>query len=278
MSTSPTGWHADPASLDRYAQGLSGPASSASIEAHLLACAQCRSVVSDAVPVARLDAIWAEVAETVDSPRRRLPERLLVRLGVPDHTARLIAATPSLTTSWLLAVGFALGFALLAAQSGPRGVLLFLALAPVLPVAGVAAAYGREGDPTYDVALASPYSAFRLVLLRTAAVLVSTLCLAGLAALLLPVTPAVALAWLLPALALSGATLALSSRATAPVAAGLVVAVWLATVLSAFRSTGSPYAAFGLTGQVVCLGALLVSVVLISGQHRGAAFEHGRAS
>ena len=278
MSTSPTGWHADPASLDRYAQGLSGPASSASVEAHLLTCARCRSVVSDAVPVARLDAIWAEVAETVDSPRRRLPERLLVRLGVPDHTARLIAATPSLTTSWLLAVGFALGFALLAAQSGPRGVLLFLALAPVLPVAGVAAAYGREGDPTYDVALASPYSTFRLLLLRTAAVLVSTLCLAGLAALLLPVTPAVALAWLLPALALTGATLALSTRFPAGFAAGVVVALWLGAVLGAFRATGSPYAAFGAVGQTAALTAVAVSIALISGLHRRAAFDLGRES
>lgn len=271
-------WHADAASLRRYAEGTLGPAVSASVESHLLACAHCRSGVAAAVPAARLAAVWTEIEHAVDLPRRSPVERALVRLGFLDHTARLLAATPSLTSAWLLSVTAALVFALAAAQSNPRGVLLFLALAPLLPVAGVAAAYGRESDPTYDVALAAPYPCFRLLLLRTAAVLVSTMALVGLAALLLPATPGLAAAWLLPALALSTATLALSSRIPAAAAAGAVVALWLGAVVTTVRATGSSYAAFGAIGQGACLAVVLLSVALITGLHRRAAFDLRRES
>jgi hypothetical protein len=278
MSAEFTAWHADTATLRRYAAGELPPAASASVEAHLLGCAHCRTQVGDAVPVPRLAAIWAEVAEAVDSPGLTPVERVLLRLGVRDHTARLLAATPSLTTAWLLSVAAALTFALAAAQSGTRGVVLFLALAPVLPVAGVAVAYSRGCDPTYDVSLAAPYPAFRLVLLRTAAVLVTTMALVALAALALPAAPGLAAAWLLPALALTGTTLALSARVPAPVAAGAVVALWLGSVFTAFHETGSPYAAFGAVGQIVALASVLVSTALVTGLHRRAAFDLRRES
>lgn len=271
-------WHADAASLRRYAEGTLPPAASASVETHLLTCAACRTQLAPAVPADRLGAIWAHIEETVDAPRRSPVERALARLGVPDHTARLIAATPSLTTAWLLSVTAALVFAVAAAQSGPRGVLIFLALAPVLPVAGVAAAYGRDGDPTYDVALAAPYPSFRLLLLRTAAVLATTVTLVGLASLLLPAAPGLAAAWLLPALALSTVTLALSSRVPAAVAGGAVVALWVGAVFTAVRATGSPYVAFGAAGQAACLALVVISIAMISGLHRRAAFDLRRES
>lgn len=271
-------WHGDSATLRRYAEGTLGASVSASVEAHLLACADCRTVLAPAAPAGRLDAIWAQIEEAVDTPRPSPVERALVRLGVHDHTARLLAAIPSLTTAWLLSVTAALVFALAAAQSSPRGVLLFLAVAPVLPVAGVAAAYGRDTDPTYDVALAAPYPSFRLLLLRTAAVLAITVALVGLAALLLPAAPGLAAAWLLPALALSTATLALSSRVPAAAAAGAVVALWLGAVATTVRATGSPYAAFGVVGQTACLALIVISIALISGLHRRAAFDLRRES
>lgn len=278
MTAQTSGWHADATTLSRYAGGDLAPAASASVEAHLLCCAPCRAGVADSVPTPRLDAIWAGVADGVDSTRRTLAEHLLVRLGVRGHTARLLAATPSLTAAWLLSVTATLVFALAAAHAGSQGVLLFLALAPVLPVAGVAAAYGRESDPTYDVALAAPYPTFRLLLLRTVAVLASTVTLVGLAALLLPAAPSLAAAWLLPALALSTATLALSARIPAAAAAGAVVALWLGAVFTTVRATGASYAAFGAVGQTACLALIVVSLVLISGLHRRAAFDLRRES
>lgn len=271
-------WHADAASLRRYAEGTLGASASASVEAHLLACGPCRAGLSPASPPTRLDAIWAKVEQTVDDPKRGPVERLLVVLHVPDHTARLVAATPSLRSAWLLSVTAALVFAAAAAQASPRGVLLFLVLAPALPVLGVAAAYSRDGDPTYDVAQAAPYPAFRLLLLRTTAVLVSTVTLAGLAALLLPAAPGLAAAWLLPALALTTVTLALSARVPMAVAAAAVVALWLGAVFATVRASDSTYAAFGLGGQLVCLAATALSLALISGRHRRSAFDLRRPS
>ena len=78
------------------------------------------------------------------------------------------------------------------AQTGDRGIGLFLALAPVLPVAGVAVAFGPRTDPLHEVAVAAPYSSFRLLLLRSAAVLTTSLLLAVPAAALLPATAWVA--------------------------------------------------------------------------------------
>ena len=85
-----------------------------------------------------IDALPPE-AERVARP---LVERTLVHLGVRDHVARLLVATPSLHLSWFAAAAAALGFAVLAAVQRPDGLLFFLVLAPLLPVAGVAFAFG----------------------------------------------------------------------------------------------------------------------------------------
>ena len=261
------GWHVEPALLGRYAAGSLGGSAAASIETHLLSCARCRAALAPAVDPARLAAVWTEVVDRVDAPRRTPVERLLLRLGMNDDTARLVAAAPSLTVSWLGALTAVLLFAVLAADAGGRGVLFFLALAPVLPVAGVAVAYGREVDPTYEVGLAAPYSTFRLLLLRSGAVTVTTMLLAGLAAILLPLDGWLAAAWLLPSLALTAATLAASTRMAPAWTAAVMVTAWILAVFTAFRSTGSPYAAFGTTGQLLCAALLALSVAVLV--HRG---------
>lgn len=270
MSTHESGtgnWHVEPAALGRYAAGSLGGSAAASVETHLLACAACRGALAPAVDGGRLDAVWAEVVDRIDAPRRTPVERLLLRLGMDDATARLVAAAPSLTVSWLASLTLAMVFAVLAADSGAKGLLLFLALAPVLPVAGVAVAYGREMDPTHDIGLAAPYSTFRLILLRSGAVLVSSLLLLGVGAVLLPVDSWLAAAWLLPSLALTTATLAAATRIQPTWAAGLIVTAWLLAVFSAFRSTGSAYAAFGASGQLLCLALLALSLAVLV--HRG---------
>ncbi|MFD2094041.1 cupin domain-containing protein [Blastococcus deserti] len=260
-------WHVDPALLGRYASGTLGGSAAVSVETHVLGCASCRAALVPAVDPARLSALWVEVVDRIDAPRPTPVERLLVRLGVHEATARLIAAAPSLTVSWLGSLGLALLFAVLASDAGDKGLLLFLALAPVLPVAGVAAAYGRGVDPTYDVGAAAPYSTFRLLLLRSSAVLASSLLLIGTGAVLLPVDGWLAAAWLLPSLALTATTLAASTRVQPAVAAGVVVAAWLLAVLTAARSTGSAYAAFGGNAQLACTTLLVLSVLVLV--HRG---------
>jgi hypothetical protein len=280
-----TGWHLDGETARRYASGATGQVFAASAEAHLAVCPGCRALLVPLVDRPRLDAIWNEVAERVDAPQPGPMERLLRRLGVRPDTARLLSATPSLSGSWLMAVAATLAFAVVAAGAGPRGTLLFLTLAPMLPVAGVAVAYGRGVDPVYEIGAAAPYSGFRLLLLRSAAVVATTTVLAGGAGLLLPVTGWIGAAWMLPALALTTLTLVLSVRFALLHAATGVAATWIVAVAATQSEAGGRaaladgrYAAFGTTGQLVCLILAVASIAVLALRHRRYVVVFGRTS
>ena len=79
--------------------------------------------------------------------------------------------------------------------------MLFLLVAPLLPLAGVAAAYGPLVDPAYELALAAPLGSLRLLLLRAVAVVaVDDAARRWPRALALPGLDWTAAAWLLPSL------------------------------------------------------------------------------
>ncbi len=169
-------WHADGELLAAYAAGRLDVAGTWSVEAHVTSCAGCRELAGALAEPERLRRGRAAVIAAVDVPHAGVAERLLVRLGVPDYTARLLAATPALRGSWLLAVATTLAFAVLAARlgSGRDASLAFLTVAPLLPLAGIAVAYGPGIDPTYEIGLAAPMRSFKLLLLAwVAAVLVT---------------------------------------------------------------------------------------------------------
>jgi Putative zinc-finger len=256
-------WHAGQELLDRYARGGLDEIQGWSVEAHLLACPSCRDRLAGLVDRERLEGIWAEVVDTLDRPARTPIEWVLRRLGVGDSTARLLAATPSLTLSWLLAVAVALGFAVLAARSAREGLLLFLLVAPLVPVAGVAGAYGPWVDPTYEIGLAAPISSVRLLLLRVAAVLAASVVLAGGAALGLPQLDWTAVAWLLPALGLTLASLGLGTVLPPPAANGLVAVAWVAVVLQAETVARGELAAFRAPGQWGFVAVIAVASLLL---------------
>ena len=271
-------WHLEDDVLSRYATGRVSAAVAASAEAHLTTCATCRARLAPATPVARLDAIWDEVDQRVDTLSLPLFERALVRLGMGEDTARLLAATPSLTASWLAAVAASALFAAIAADVSSRGLFAFLTLAPMLPVAGVAAAYGRDADPAYEIAVASPYSMLRLLLLRSVTVVAATIVLTGLAGLLLADHGWAAAGWLLPAAALTAATLLLSTRLTPVWAAAGVLGTWVVGVGIAWQSTGSRLAAFGEVGQVVAVTVTVVCLLLLVLQRHTFAFDSRRTA
>jgi hypothetical protein len=256
-------WHIDSETLDSYATGTASSAAAASAEAHLTGCADCRALLAPAVAAPRLDAIWAEVDQRVDLTSRPLVERLLTRAGVREDTARLLAVTPSLRGAWLASILLAATLAAVAADASGgsgRGMVLFLTLAPLLPVAGVALSYGPAADPAYELTLAAPYSVLRLVLLRTVAVVTCTVALTALVALALADNGWRAVAWLLPAVALSAATLALSVRTSPTWASAAVGTAWLCLVLVSQRSAQDELV-FGPPGQVAAL-LLLAGAVL----------------
>jgi Putative zinc-finger len=260
-------WHADGEVLAAYSEGRLAAAGRWSVEAHLTSCAACRLQARALVDPERLRRLRAALVEAVDMPRTGLAERLLVRLGMADHTARLLAATPALRGSWLLAVAATLAFAVLAAwvRRGPDATLGFLCVAPLLPLAGIAVAYGPGIDPTYEIGLAAPLRSFRLLLLRAATVLGTSTLLAAAASLMLPRLGWEAAGWLLPSLGLTAASLALATTVEPLRAIGITAGAWLVAVAVTISPSAPSSVLFATAGQVAfaTLALLAAAVVLL---------------
>lgn len=254
-----TSWHLDQGLAEDYARGRTGTVLASSVEQHLMRCPDCRALLASAVERPRLDAVWAEVLERVEAPHLGLLERLLQRVGLDEGTARLVAATPSLRGSWLTGVVVVLVLALVTAHADPDGITAFMLLAPVLPVVGVAFAFGPATDPTYEMTSATPHSTLHLLAVRTAFVVGSTLVPAAVAAPFLPGTGWFALAWLLPALGMTVGMLALAIRFPPHQAAASLVALWVAVVIPGLVHSRDPLLVTHLAVQLCSAAALVVS-------------------
>jgi hypothetical protein len=272
MSTPVAEWHADSALIQRYVGGGLDPATAASVEAHVLKCAACRASFAVHAPQPRLSAVWTEVTEALDAPWRGVVERALARLGLSESDARLAASAPALRAAWFIALIAVLAFCLAASESGRIGPNLFLVLAPALPTLGVGLAYGKWADPTYDVGQAAPYSAVRLLFLRTAVVLAVTVVVVGVTGLVLP-GKGTAVLWLLPSLALVTATLALSALVPPVWAAAMTCGSWLVGVSVLWQERGSIDPIFGAAGQLTAAVVLVVAALAIVGGHRVHAYD-----
>ena len=269
-------WHAETALLEAYVESTLERASAFSIEAHLIGCASCREQIAVIADRERLARVWSDVQERVDSPSRGFVEATLTYLGAPDHVARLLAATPSLTLSWLGGVAVSLAFAVAAAHAGGDGLVLFLALAPLLPLAGVAVAFGPGVDPTYEIGLASSMRSFELLLIRATAVLLSTTAVSALAATALPHLGWRTAAWLVPALGLTLISLAFATYVPPLRAFGAVALCWTAAVLLLAAAADDGFAAFRVPAQVgFVLGAVVGAFVVA---RRREMFETGRGA
>jgi predicted anti-sigma-YlaC factor YlaD len=264
-------WHITPELARGYADGSAAGAPSSSVEAHLLACDACRALVGSQAPAGRLDSVWAEIQEQVDAPRPSWVERLLTRLGVSPTDARLLAAAPSLQVSWLLGLVAVLGFAAAAASSDERGLRVFLLVAPLVPVIAVAGAYGRRIDPTFEVTQSTPYPTYRLLLLRVVAVLSVSVALTAVFSLFVD-AGWVAMAWLLPSLAMVGVVLVLTRYAELPVATGSVVAVYVLVVAATVSRDEVTAVAVAERTQLLSLSVAVacLAVVVLSPARRAA--------
>lgn len=254
-------WHLDQAVATSYAEGRVTPVLAASVEQHLVRCAACRALLP--ADEARLDAVWGGIIGRVEAPRATLLERVLLRLGVDEATARLMATTPSLRGGWLTGVVVVLALSMLAAHSDESGTAVFMALAPVLPIAGVALAFGPRADPAHEIVAATPHSAVHLLSVRTALVVATTMLPAAALTPFLPHGGWLALAWLVPGLALTAGTIALATKVAPHLAALGLAVLWVSLVLPGFARTRDPLLAAHPAVQVLGVAALVVAAALL---------------
>ncbi|MET8042214.1 hypothetical protein ABZU25_15310 [Micromonospora sp. NPDC005215] len=240
-------WHLLDEDLRVYATRTLAAPGLWSTEAHLAACGECRERLAAAATVDlgwAIDGGWARLDVALDAPRPGPVERLMITVGVPDHTARLLAATPALRLSWLVAI--AVTAALTATVAVFTDPVVFLAVAPLLPLVAVAVSFAPGIDPTYEIAVVAPIRSFRLLLLRCLAVLSATTALSAVASLFIYGYGLRATCWFLPSLALTVLSLLLSPRLGAGPAAVVVGLGWAAVVAATFGDR----LVFTLAGQV----------------------------
>lgn len=273
----PNTWHVDQATLRAYADGRALPWSGASVEAHLLVCAGCRERFGPLMPAEPIERAWNSIRATVESPRRSAGERLLGWLGMSAESARLLAAVPAFRGAWLGGLLLVALFAGVAAVfAGERGLATFLLIAPLAPVAGVAASFGGDADPSHELVTVTPHSSLRLLLLRTAGVLATSVPVTLLAGLALPGPAWLGVAWLTPAMAGVTITLALAPVVGATPAATTVGVAWSVAVLSATRIR-DPLVVVGPAAQTVLTVLALAAVAALVLRYHS--FDHlGRQS
>jgi hypothetical protein len=241
--------------LLRYARGDDDiPADELwAVESHLETCGPCRGRLAPE-PVA--DAVWLELAPLLDQIPQTPPARLWRR--------RLTAWVSPAAGPWLAMILVVTFVAVLLDRLialTPDRVSLVLLVAPVLPVLGVAASWGRALDPAYELAAATPRAGLPLVLRRTTAVLVVVvpgLLVAGWS------TGASLAQWLLPCLAFTAGTLALGGLVGVTRAAIALIAVWAVAIVAPTVALSRTSVAFGPAATPVWAAALALGLLVIA--------------
>lgn len=264
-----TTWHASHDVLQRYATGAIDDITACSIEAHLERCTVCRNAMAASADPILVEAMWDGIVDRVDRPRLGVIERVLHGIGLDESTARLVAATPGLRLAWMAALALIVGIVVLACAEMDSDAT-FLALAPILPLAGVAAAFAPGVDPAGEIGSATPLFGFGLVLRRSEAVLVTSFATLVVGALALPGFEPRDAGWVLPALALSFTTIAASGRFRVVPTASVLGGAWLfgINVLSYLDGHGTGLAetaAFAASGQLMLglAGVAALTAVLL---------------
>ncbi|MZE75821.1 zf-HC2 domain-containing protein [Streptomyces xinghaiensis] len=260
--------HVEPGRASAYTDGTLPEPEAWALETHVETCSPCARLVSAAarsglagqalreVRAGVLAAVLAGAAENVHGPApvpavpasaarkatRKATETTAAagRPGRPSRTTRFLwsarSAGPALGRSWLLSLILVTAAAVLLARlSGTAAARpLLLAVAPLLPVAGVAASYGRHADPLYEAVAATPAAGLRLLLVRTGWVLAVCVPLLTAAGLLMPEPDGGpgAHAWLLPGLTLTLLTLLVASCCGCLRAAASTGTAWLLLLVS----------------------------------------------
>lgn len=215
----------------------------------------------------RIDANWRAITFELDAPAPSRLERVLRKVGFSSGTARLVAATPALRRSWAAALAAVVLIGLGASNDDPDNIVAMLLLAPLIPVLGVALAYGPAVDPAHEIGLATPMRGLRLLLIRAATVVsVAIAVLAG-SVLLSAASNGLAFVWLLPALALTSVALGLMTITTPRRAVAAVSVSWALVAFVVQAATQDAMALFGPAMQVASLVAAGVAGLVVVRRH-----------
>lgn len=264
-----TDWHAPAALLARYADApeMIDDTTASSIEAHLIACAECRRHLFTSANPTLVTVSWAAVADRIDQPHPTPIERFVGWVGIESGFTRIVAATPGLQIAGLATVVVLAAAAALASRTtGAEGP--FLLLAPLAPLAAVAVAFAPAADPAGEAGVATPMHGAGLMVRRAVAVLAVTFTTLGLAALALPDLGPRSAAWVLPGLALALGALALSTWLRIEAAVSALAVAWLTTVWSVYWAAGHAgpivgTATFRAAGQLTSLTIAIVAAALM---------------
>ncbi|WP_055689566.1 zf-HC2 domain-containing protein [Streptomyces prasinus] len=235
-----SGEHASTRLLDDYARGDTEMAVDAvwAVEAHLETCATCRSRLAASVATE-----VPGIAALLDTVRAGLEPQLDAAVRTPSrrHRPRWPSAwlTPAMAP-WLTMIAVVTLMALLLDALAPPtffgDVSPVLAIAPVLPLCGVAASWSRGLDPAYELTASTARAGLPLLLRRTTAVLVVVL--PGLLVEGRLTGTMTAAQWLLPSLAFTSTALALGSLVGVTRAATGLAVAWGVVVVAPTWLTG----------------------------------------
>lgn len=269
-------WHVDEITAQRYVRAGTDGVTATSIEAHVITCDGCQAVVGRAVDADTLTSVWARIEDTLDQPQQRWLERLLERAGVSDTAVRIIGATTRAAWSFVLVVVASAALAILSATSSKDGDVAFAAfllVAPLGPLMATATAFGRWVDPVYEVTRTVPMSMFRIIMIRAVSTAATAIVLTALVTPVLLDHGWMAAAWLMPALAMASALLALSSWLDTEAAALVVVLGWVSLLLSTRLASTDLLDLFATPLQLASL-TLLTGAIAITFVRRPH-FDHG---
>ncbi len=274
-----TSWHVDDRALQRWIDRTDSLPQSASVEQHLLGCAACRDRVSGGVATqpSTSRSTWTSCGRECETPSSCRSRRSAAHARPDGVAARGRAAGRAGTDVSgrmdrrggarvvFLATANAYGHA--------GGLWLFLAIAPLLPCGAVAFSYDPRFEPALEQEVTTPYSAIRLVLLRTAAGACDRA--AGgvvLGALMHGPTPYL---WLLPAIGFVAGVLALSTWVAPMTAVAAIGVVW-ALVVGAATVYGSSVDVVHLPFSPIYLALAVVSCAVVAARGRQLRTQHPR--
>lgn len=221
------------------------------VESHLETCAPCRARLAPE-PIAT--AVWADLAPLIDRTPQ-MPRTHAWRRRVHGWVSP--AAGP-----WLAMILLVTAAAVALDQLGSvAGVSVVLLIAPVLPVLGVAASWGRALDPAYELTAATPRAGLPLLFRRTTSVLAVVVPGLTAASLLTGLGPS---RWLLPCLAFTAGTLALGALVGITRAAIALIAAWVAAIVAPTIAFSRTSVALDLAATPVWAGVLVLGLVVIA--------------